>query len=118
MLYKKIDIGDKTYMMCSAASVNICYYNIFREDFLSLLDMNHPEAAIMPFMKMAFVMAKVGELGRKQANTMTQDDYEDWLDEFTFADLMAAMEEIQMFYLDASRGDVDSKKNENALSES
>ena len=95
MLYKNIEIGGKEYKFCSAASVNICYQNIFNEDFISLLDMDHPETSLMPFMKMAFVMAKVGELGRKQANTMTKDDYEDWLDEFSFADLVAAMEEIR-----------------------
>ena len=97
--------------MCSAASINVCYQNIFNEDFISLLDTNHPETAMMPFMKMAFVMAKVGELGRKQANTMTKDDYEDWLDEFSFADLMNAMGDIQTFYLESSACAVDSKKN-------
>lgn len=111
MLYKNIKIGEHEYKLCSAASINICYQNIFNEDFLSLLDMNHPETAIMPFMRMAFVMAKVGELGRKQANTMTQDDYEEWLDGFSFADLMNAMEVIQSFYLESSEGAVDSKKN-------
>ena len=111
MLYKNITIGDKEYKFCSAASINICYQNIFNEDFLSLLDMDHPETAMMPFMRMAFVMAKVGELGRKQANTLTKDDYEDWLDEFSFADLMKAMEDIQLFYLESSDGAVGSKKN-------
>ena len=111
MLYKNIKIGSKEYKLCSAASINICYQNIFNEDFLSLLDMNHPETSIMPFMKMAFVMVKVGELGRKQANTMTKDDYEDWLDEFSFSDLINAMEEIQSFYLESSASTVDSKKN-------
>ena len=111
MLYKNITIGSKEYKMCSAASVNICYQNIFNEDFLSKLDMDNPGSAILPFMQMAFVMCKVGELGRKQANTMTREDYEDWLDEFSFADLMAAMEEIQEFYLNSSAGTVDSKKN-------
>lgn len=111
MLYKNINIGDKEYKFCSAASINICYQNIFREDFISQLDMEHPETAMAPFMRMAFVMAKVGELGRKQANTMTKDDYEDWLDEFSFADLMKAMEDIQTFYLESSAGAVDSKKN-------
>ena len=111
MLYKNIKIGSKEYKMCSAASINICYQNIFNEDFLSLLDMNHPETSIMPFMRMAFVMCKVGELGRKQANTMTKDDYEDWLDEFSFSDLINAMEEIQSFYLESSASTVDSKKN-------
>lgn len=111
MLYKNINIGEKEYKMCSAASVNICYQNIFNEDFLSLMDMDHPEKVVTPFTRMAFVMAKVGELGRKQANTLTKDDYEDWLDEFSFADLMSAMEEIQAFYLESSAGTVESKKN-------
>ena len=111
MLYKNITIGDKEYKMCSAASINVCYQNIFNEDFLQKLDMDNPNSAILPFMQMAFVMAKVGEFGRKQANTMTKEDYEDWLDEFSFADLMNAMDEIQTFYLSSSGGVVDSKKN-------
>lgn len=111
MLYKNIKIGGNEYKMCSAASVNVVYQNIFNEDFISLIDMAHPESAVQPFFRMAFVMAKVGELGRKQANTLTADDYEDWMDEFTFADMMNAMDEIQVFYLESSNGTVDSKKN-------
>lgn len=111
MLYKNIQIGEHEYKMCSAASVNIVYQNIFNDDFLAKLDINNPGASVLPFMRMAFVMAKVGELGRKQANTLTPDDYENWMDEFTFADLMAAMEEIQVFYLESSAGTVDAKKN-------
>lgn len=111
MLYKTIKIGEQEYKMCSAASINIVYQNIFNEDFLSKLDMDNPGSAILPFMRMAFVMAKVGELGRKQANTLTKEDYEDWLDEFSFADMMNAMEDIQGFYLESSAGTVDSKKN-------
>lgn len=111
MLYKNITIGDKEYKLCSAASINIVYQNIFNEDFLSQLDMENPGSAILPFMRMAFVMAKVGELGRKQANTMTKEDYEDWLDEFSFSDLMNAMGDIQLFYLQSSKETVDSKKN-------
>ena len=111
MLYKDITIGSNTYKMCAAASVNICYQNIFNEDFLAKLDVEHPEASITPFTKMAFVMVKVGELGRKQANTLTTEDYEDWLDEFTFADLINVIEEVQEFYMSSSAGFVDSKKN-------
>lgn len=111
MLYKNITIGGNEYKMCAAASINIVYQNIFNDDFLSKLDMDNPSAAILPFFQMAFVMAKVGELGRKQANTLTKEDYEDWMDEFTFSDLMNAMEEIQAFYLESSNGTVDAKKN-------
>lgn len=111
MLYKTIRIGNNEYKMCSAASVNICYQNIFAEDFLTKLDMENPGASIFPFMRMAFVMAKVGELGREEANKLQPKDFEAWMDEFTFADLMSAMEEIQEFYLNASAGSIDSKKN-------
>ena len=110
MLYKDIQIGEKSYKMSCAASVNICYQLIFNEDFLAKLDMEHPENAIMPFMKMAFVMVKVGELGRTEASKLTTDDYENWMDEFSFVDLMDAMEDIQLFYLSSSKGTVDSKK--------
>lgn len=116
MLYKNINIGGNTYKMCAAASVNIVYQNIFNEDFLVKLNTEHPESSILPFMQMAFVMAKVGELGRKQANTLTKEDYEDWLDEFTFSDLIAAMEDIQTLYLQSSSGTLDSKKNKSELS--
>lgn len=111
MLYKNIQIGERNYKMCCAASVNIVYQNIFNDDFLAKLNMDNPGSAILPFMKMAFVMAKCGELGRKQANTLTAEDYEEWMDEFTFYDMMNAMEEIQAFYLESSAGTVDSKKN-------
>ena len=111
MLYKEFQIGGNTYKMSCAASVNIVYQNIFNEDFLSKLDMDNPGSAILPFLRMSFVMAKVGELGRKEANKLTNEDYEAWMDEFTFADLMAVMEDIQTFYLESSNGTVDSKKN-------
>lgn len=111
MLYKNIQIGERNYKMCSAASVNFVYQNIFNDDFLARLDMDNPGAALTPFMKMAFVMAKVGELGREEANKLQPKDFEAWMDEFTFADMMNAIEEIQTFYLEASSGTVDSKKN-------
>lgn len=111
MLYKKIKIGEVEYTMSAAASVNVVYQNVFGEDFLSTIDMEHPESAMMPFQKMAFIMAMVGEHGRKVANTKTVEDYEDWLDQFTFADLMNAITDIEELYMNAQATTVDSKKN-------
>lgn len=110
MLCKKIAIGDQEFLMSAAASVNVVYQNIFNEDFIASLDRENLERAGMQFQKMAFVMAKVGELGRKEANTLTVEDYEDWLDNFTFADMMNAIEDIQDFYLSSSAETIGSKK--------
>ena len=34
MMYKKMQIGDVDVMFCSCASINVCYYNIFHDDFI------------------------------------------------------------------------------------
>ena len=111
MLYGIIKIGDKEYKMCAAASVNIAYYNIFHEDFISLMNPEEPTKAITPFIKMAFVMAMKGEKSREEMKKLTEADYEEWLDNFSFGDLVAAMGDIQSLYLGAAVGLVQSKKN-------
>lgn len=111
MLYGNVKIGEKTYKMCSAASVNLTYYNIFHEDFMSQMNPEKPTEALTPFIKMAFVMAMRGEKSRAEVDKLTVADYEAWLDEFTMGDLVNAMGDIQSLYLGSSVGLVESKKN-------
>ena len=111
MLYGTVKIGDKEYKMCSAASVNLTYFNIFHEDFMSLMNPEEPTKAIEPFIKMAFCMAMRGEKSRDEVKKLTIADYEAWLDEFTMGDLMNAMGDIQGLYLGSTQGTVASKKN-------
>ncbi len=111
MLYGTVRIGDKDYKMCSAASVNLTYYNIFHEDFMALMNPDKPTEAITPFIKMAFVMAMKGEKSKEEIKKLTVSDYEEWLDEFTMGDLVNAIGDIQALYLGSSNGIVDSKKN-------
>lgn len=111
MLYGTVKIGEKEYKMCSAASVNLTYFNIFHEDFMSLMNPEEPTKAITPFIKMAFVMAMQGEKSRDEVRKLTIADYEAWLDGFTMGDLINAMGEIQSLYLGSTQGTVASKKN-------
>lgn len=111
MLYGNIKIGDKEYRMCCAASVNLAYYNIFHEDFMSLMNPETPSQAITPFTKMAFVMAMKGVKSKDEMKKLTIADYEAWMDEFSFGDLVAAMPEIQSLYVGSASGLVDAKKN-------
>lgn len=117
MMYQKIKIGDKEQTFCACASVNVCYFNIFHEDFIKLINTDEG-LATTAMMKMAFVMAKFGELNdRKAVNRLTEDDYCNWLDEFTTGDLVEALPEIQMFFLNTNRTSVNSKKNNEELNE-
>lgn len=111
MLYGDITIGDKEYRMCCAASVNLAYYNIFHEDFMSQMNPEEPSKAITPFTKMAFVMAMKGEKSKEEMKKLTAADYEAWMDEFSFGDLVAAMPQIQSLYLGSANGIVQAKKN-------
>lgn len=111
MMYQKIAVGDTEVEFCACASVNVCYWNIFHEDFLKEISSgNGLEASTT--MKMAFVMAKFAELNdRKAVNRMTEDNYCDWLDQFTTGELVEALPAIQDFYMQAAKGSTNAKKN-------
>lgn len=111
MLTGIVKIGEKEYRMSCAASVNINYYNIFHEDFLSMMNPEEPTKAITPFIQMAFVMAKQAELGFAETSKLTKNDFAAWMEEFTVADLFAAVGDIQALYLSSTSGTVNSKKN-------
>lgn len=111
MLFKKIAIGETEQMFCACASVNVCYFNIFHEDFIKEIS-SDTGLATTSMMKMAFVMAKFGELNdRKAVNRMNEDNYCDWLDQFSTGELVEALPEIQAFYMSSTHGSVASKKN-------
>lgn len=110
MMYQKFPIGDKELMFCCCASVNVCYFEIFKEDFIKMIADDGLATSAM--MKMAFVMNKYGELNdRKAVMRQTMDDYCDWLDQFTTGQLADALPAIQTFYLKSNVESVDSKKN-------
>lgn len=110
-MYQKIMVGQKELTFCSCASVNVCYNNIFHEDFIRLISTDEG-LATNAMMKMAFVMAEFGRLNdRKQVNRLNEDNYCDWLDQFTTGELVAALPDIQAFYMSSTQTAVSAKKN-------
>ena len=110
-MYQKITIGDVELMFCACASVNVCFNNIFHEDFIKMISTDEG-LATSAMMKMAFVMAKFGETNdRKAVNRLTEDDYCAWLDQFTTGELIEALPQIQTLYMNSNQGSVDAKKN-------
>ncbi len=111
MMYKKMKVGAEELTFCACASVNVCYFNVFHEDFIKMISTDEGLAASC-MMKMAFIMAEFGRLNdRKKVNRLTEDNYCDWLDQFTTGELTNALPAIQAFYMDSNGQSVDSKKN-------
>ena len=115
MMYKQMKVGAEELTLCACASVNVCYFNVFHEDFIKMISSDEG-LATTAMMKMAFIMAEFGRLNdRKKVNRLTEDNYCDWLDQFTTGELVAALPEIQGFYMASTAGTVDSKKNKEEL---
>lgn len=111
MMYKQMKVGAEELNFCACASVNVCYFNVFHEDFIKMISSDEGIAATC-MMKMAFIMAEFGRLNdRKAVNRLTEDNYCDWLDQFTTGELVAALPEIQTFYMASTGTTVGSKKN-------
>ena len=111
MMYKQMKVGAEELTFCACASVNVCYFNVFHEDFIKMISSDEGIAATC-MMKMAFIMAEFGRLNdRKAVNRLTEDNYCDWLDQFTTGELVAALPEIQTFYMASTGTTVGSKKN-------
>lgn len=111
MMYKKMKVGAEELTFCACASVNVCYFNVFHEDFIKMISSDEGIAATC-MMKMAFIMAEFGRLNdRKAVNRLTEDNYCDWLDQFTTGELVEALPEIQTFYMASTGTTVGSKKN-------
>ena len=118
MMYQKITIGNKELMFCACASVNVCYFNVFHEDFIKALSSDEGLAA-STMMKMAFIMQKFADLNdRKAVNRLTIDDYCDWLDQFTTGDFVEALPKIEAAYMESNTQTVDAKKNNTGQNES
>lgn len=115
MMCQNMKVGAKKLTLCACASVNVCYFNVFHEDFIKMISTDEG-LATSAMMKMAFIMAEFGRLNdRKKVNRLTEDNYCEWLDQFTTGELVAALPEIQGFYMASTTGTVDSKKNKEEL---
>lgn len=108
-MYHSYKIGDKELILCTSAVINLCFWNIFHEDFMKAV--SDSGLATTTMMKMAFVMAKYGELNnRKKVNQLSEEDFEDWLEQFEIGDLMDALPGIQDIYMKSGATQIAPKK--------
>ena len=113
-MYQNVKIGNREVPMMAMASVDVYYRQIFKQDPIKLQAGKDLDAGdLINFIeRMGFVMAKFAELkDRKEMLKLTEDNFLDWLDQFSRVDYMNALGDIRMTYEGQSITVSDAKKN-------
>lgn len=110
-MYRVINIGDEKVALLAKSSSNVYYKNIFHEDPIGSQTSDDAELSqrLEFSQRMTFVMNKQAEAqeavncGNAQSirdymQTITEDDYIDWLDRFDFMPLYEALEKAMDVY--------------------
>lgn len=110
---KEIKIGDKYVVMCATALTPITYRQIFGGDLIKEVQSfsdagEYDTSAFTTYARLGFVFAKRAEGAEMSA--LTEKDFEDWLDDFTFMDVTNAIGDIAELYVESSRGSSKAKK--------
>lgn len=117
MAYKLVKIGGKEVPMMAMASINIYYRRIFGRDPIKIQTAKDNDTGdrINLYMEMGFVMAKFYELkaDRKEMAKLNEDAYLDWLEQFEYADYVAAVGDIAEVYEGQTVSTSQEKKEEN-----
>ena len=102
-MYDLIKIGDKEVPMLAMASVDIYYKQIFGDDILRIMtdaELFDNADRINAIQQMGFVMAKLAELkDPKEMRALNEDNYIEWLEQFSRGDMLTAYESMQELYM-------------------
>lgn len=122
-MYKIIDIGDEQVALLAKASTNVFYKQVFHEDPIAMQTRdNITNADQIDFsQRLTFVMSKQAEAQaavtagdvpsvRDFMQTVTEDDYIDWLDQFDFMALQEALGDAMSVYTANSNSTSKAKK--------
>lgn len=90
-----IKIGDREIEMAANAASPFIYSKIYKEDFEQAAE------SVTSWRKMTYVMVKQAELGEKELlkGTCTEEDFVEWLIEFTPMDFVALIEKATELYM-------------------
>ena len=110
-MYKIINIGEEKVALLAKASTNMYYKQIFHEDPIELQSNEDAGNAdrIDFTQRLTFIMCKQAEAQaavtagtstsiRDFMQTVTEDDYIDWLDLYDFMDLQDSLAEAMAVY--------------------
>lgn len=122
-MFKVINIGEEKVALLARSSTNIYYKSVFHEDPIDLTSNDNTTLSkqIAFSQQLTFIMSKQAEAQdavtsgkaptvRDFMQTVTEDDYIDWLDKFDFMDLQDALQEAMDVYTDSSKTTSKAKK--------
>lgn len=122
-MYKVINIGEEQVALLARSSTNIYYKAVFHEDPIDLTTRESTTLAnqIAFSQQLTFIMNKQAEAQeavssgkyptiRDFMQTVTVDDFIDWLEKFDFSDLQDALDESMNVYTASSKTTSKSKK--------
>lgn len=109
-----VKIGGIEVKMSAMAIIDKLYWDVFHVDPVKLQTSPMDEAAGIDFVtKMGFIMAKFAEVGSfRELKNLSEDDFYDWLAQFTRGDLLLALPDIQAVYNGQSLSTAEVKKKE------
>lgn len=122
-MYRVIEIGDEKVALLARSSTNVFYKSVFHEDPIDLTSSGDiPLSKQIAFsQQLTFIMSKQAEAQeavnagksptiRDFMQTVTEDDYVDWLERFDFMDLQDSLEEAMNVYTESSKTTSKAKK--------
>ena len=108
-MFGKVTIDGREVAMRGSAATPCRYKKVFKEDMLkrsqTLTDVDSLDFAT----KVGFIMPM--QANKANFNELTEDDYEEWLDEFTSDGMMESCGEIMLIYAGNVRTESEAKKN-------
>lgn len=122
-MLKVINIGDEKVPVLAKASTNMYYKSVFHEDPITVQGGDGGDNAQRVYFsqKLTFIMCKQAEAQdavtsgkassvRDFMQSVTEDDYLDWLDRYDFMDLQEAFDAVIAVYTASNNATSKAKK--------
>lgn len=122
-MFKVINIGEEKVGLLTKASTNAYYKTIFHDDPIAIQTKDDAGLSeqVEYGQRLTFIMSKQAEAQnavsdgkatsvRDFMQTVTEEDYLDWLDKFDFMDLQDASKEAVALYAASSKSTSTAKK--------
>ena len=110
-MYKEIIIGEVKVPLMASASIVAPYKRLFKSHPLKDLadpNMDEAEKSDIAF-RIAYLMNMRATGNRETLNAANMDQYEEWLDQFTYGDMVAAAPVVIEFFVQQTNPTVHAK---------
>lgn len=109
---KTVTIGDQDVLMAADAFTPVHFFQLFHEDLIKKTESRQTEEAFgtedyMLYCKLGFILAKRAE--HADFAKLTEADFDIWVSQFEFMDMVEASIEIADLYAASKKGTVSPK---------